>query len=472
MVRALLLLFLLLTNSLLVYSKLWMPVIFGDQMVLQQDTNVKIWGTAESDNPVVIKTSWDKQTYKVYPSKEGNWSCLLKTLPADFKSYQLTVKQGKEQLVFSDILFGEVWLCSGQSNMEMKMKGYYGKPIIGGQKAIADGKNEYLRFFEIAKKATHNEQLDCQGKWQNATHYNIANFSATAYFFGQQLQKTLQVPVALISASWGGASIVAYMSKDALDNFKEYSIPQKKEDIHSPIMTPTALFNGMIHPVIGYGMKGCIWYQGETDRKKPTLYKFLYKSMLSDWRSKWGIGAFPVYYAQIAPFDYKDGNSAFFREAQMQCQQENENTYMISLLDVGEKADIHPSEKETVGFRLTMAALDKTYKVEGIVSNGPIYKSMKVENEKAILSFEYAQNGLTTYGLYLDQFLIAGDNRIFYPATASIKKGEVIVYNQNVPKPIAVRYGFSDYVKGTLYNIEGCPASSFRTDNWEEKAGM
>lgn len=448
-----------------------MPAIFTDRMVLQQNAEVKIWGTADAGLPVVLTASWAGGERQVVPDKSGTWSLLLQTLPADGKPCHLTISQGAEQRVITDILFGEVWLCTGQSNMEMKMKGYYGKPILGGPEAIANGANTQLRFFEVEKAFSPNEQADCKGKWLLATPATVANCSASAYYFGRQLQRTLGVPVALISAPWGGAAIEAFMSREALSAFPQRLIPKTKEEIKTPNKTPAVLFNGMINPIVGYALKGCIWYQGETNRSEPALYKQLYRAMLTDWRAKWGVGNFPVYYAQIAPFTYGDGNSAFMREAQAECEKEMENTGMITLLDVGEEWDIHPSNKEVVGFRFAVAALNRTYGVEGIASYGPTFKSMDTVKMKGkvILSFDHAEGGLTTYNQPLDQFMVAGADCVFYPAKADLSGATIIVGCEEVPHPVAVRYGFTDYVKGTLYNIEGQPASSFRTDRWDEK---
>lgn len=462
------LLFLLFIFSSHAYPKLWMPAIFNNQMVLQQNTEVKLWGKGEKGQPVEVKSSWLGKTYKVIPDDSGCWSLEIKTLQANNIPYQLQIKQGKERLVFDNILFGEVWLCTGQSNMEMKLKGYYGQPITGGREAIANGTNNRIRLFTVEKAYSHEPQTNCKGEWQQATPLSVSEFSAAAYFFGQQLEQTLDVPVGLIAAPWGGASIEAYMSKESLQNFPSKKIPLLSGDIKKPNLTPTALYNGMIHPIIGFGMKGCIWYQGESNRQEPELYKQLYKAMLASWRSAWNIGDFPVYYAQIAPYTYGNGNSAFFREAQALCEKENINTAMICLLDVGEPFDIHPSGKQTVGLRFAYTALSKTYGVEGIVSDGPVYQSMKIEGNKVHLTFENAKSGLTTYRQPLDQFQVAGADQVFYPATILQSRQNVILYSDKVPNPVAVRYGFTDYVKGTLYNVEGCPASSFRTDTWEK----
>lgn len=450
-----------------VLAGIQLPSIFNNGMILQQDSEVKIWGRTDSPQVIQICPSWANKVYKTVPDKKGNWIVKIQTPKADLNYYHLDIIQDDELLHITDILFGEVWLCSGQSNMEMKMKGYYGKPIIGGREAIANSRNDYIRIFEVPKQASPKETFDCDAHWRKANPLSVANISATSYYFGKQLFQTLHVPIALIVAPWGGASIVAFMSRDALTPYSQYKLPDN-DDKELGNMSPTALFNGMINPILGYTIKGGIWYQGETNRNEPDLYRKLFHSMLTDWRAKWEIGDFPFIYAQIAPFDYQDGNSAYFREAQLLCQYENTNAYMVTLLDIGEEHDIHPSDKQTVGFRMAMAALDKAYQVGGIYSDEPIFHSFKVRGEEVIVSFKNVSRGLTTYGKPLTSFFIAGENRIFYPAEAFIKGNDVVVYSKNVSKPVAVRYAFMDYVKGCLYNIEGCCASSFRTDNWDE----
>ncbi|WP_299230660.1 sialate O-acetylesterase [uncultured Bacteroides sp.] len=450
------------------YSRIFLPSIISDGMILQQDSEVRLWGKSDSKDTIFISPSWTNRIYKVLPDTKGGWSVMVGTNKADFVSKNIHFSQGNQSLYLNDVLFGEIWLCSGQSNMQMKMKGYYGTPINGGRQAIADSHNYNVHVFEVPRVASVEQEFDCNGEWKSSCPATVAETNANAYFFGRQLYKTLGVPVGLVVAPWGGASIVAFMSGRSLGSFSQFKLP-KKGDKNLGNMTPSALYNGMINSILGYGIKGCIWYQGETNRKEPDLYRKLFKSMLADWREKWNIGNFPFIYAQIAPFDYNDGNSAYIREAQLMCQNENARAYMVSLMDVGEEHNIHPSEKETVGVRMAMSALDKVYDIEGIYSDEPIYKSCRIEDGKMIISFENASNGLSTYGKPITSFTIAGEDRVFYPAQVRIHKSEIVVFSDKVSSPVAVRYAFTDYAKGCLYNVEGCCASSFRTDNWTEE---
>ena len=464
------LLSLLMFVPILASAKVTLPSIFGSGMVLQQNTQVKIWGTADSQDTVKVVPSWTNTTFHALPDANGNWSLRIPTYAADFKNYTLEVAHKGSKQTFHDVLFGEVWVCSGQSNMEMKMKGWYWNAIRGGQEAIANSRNEYIRLFDVEKKFSDKELTDCKGEWKFANPKTVAMTSATAYFFGRQLFQTLNVPVALVTSHWGGAGIVAFMSEKSLKPYSQYKMPRvtKKE---MDVFTPTAIYNAMIKPIEGYTMKGVIWYQGETDRKIPELYRKLSKSMLDDWRANWDCGEFPFIYAQVAPFHYpnENGNSAYIREAQNFCQKENKNMYMVSLTDVGEENNIHPSRKQEVGFRMACKAFDKVYGIDGIYSDEPEFVSMKIDGNKARLKFNHATWGFTTYGKPVTAFKIAGEDKVFYPAKANLNVGNIVVYSEKVPHPVAVRYAFTDYADGTVYNVEGCCLTTFRTDNWEEK---
>ena len=464
---------LLLCAPALLSAKVTLPSIFSDGMVLQQNTEVKFWGKADSKQPVRITPSWSDKTYTATPDAQGNWSVRIPTLEGNFKPHSLTITHDKDKTSLSDVLFGEVWLCSGQSNMEMKMRGWYGSPIIGGREAIANSRNEYIRFFDVKKEFASKEKDNCEGSWKKANPTDIAMFSATAYFFGRQLYRTLNVPVALVTSHWGGAAICSFMSKESLQPYAEYSEALNQlETKKLNNVTPTSIFNSMIKPIAGYAIKGTIWYQGESDKAIPELYRKLFHSMLDDWRARWEVGDFPFIYAQIAPFDYPnwDGNSAYMREAQQLCQQENTNAYMVSLTDVGERHNIHPSHKEDVGLRMAFRALDKVYHLEGMCSDEPTYSSMTVKDNKVTVVFDNAARGLTTYDQPLTGFTVAGKDKVFYPAEARFVpwQNKVVVSSDKVLEPVAVRYAFTDFAKGSFYNIEGCCAPSFRTDDWNE----
>lgn len=450
-----------------VMAGLKLAPLFTDHLVLQQDTLVKVWGIALSGQTVTVSPSWLDSPISVQTDENGHWCTQVRTLAADNLSHSIRVSCADEIVQLKDVVFGEVWFCSGQSNMEMKLKGYYGQAILTGPRSIMNARNDMLRICEVKKQYALEEQTTCNlTGWRVSVPEVAADCSAAAYFFGRQLQASLGIPVGLIIAPWGGADIVAFMSGRSIEKFSEYKIPQSKAEVNKANVSPTVLYNAMIHPCVGYGMRGVLWYQGETNRKTPELYRRLFKEMVTDWRQRWDIGEFPFYFAQVAPFDYPDGNSAYLREAQLLCEGEVANTGMVCLLDCGEEKNIHPADKLTVGERFAAIALDRTYGVAGVVSRGPSLKSVEFDGPRVVLTFDFTFGGLTTCGNTLDQFEVAGSDKVFYKARAVIRKSQVVVTSTEVEAPVAVRYGFTDYVRGSLYNVAGWPASSFRTDTW------
>jgi sialate O-acetylesterase len=282
------------------------------------------------------------------------------------------------------------------------------------------------------------------------------------------LNKVLKVPVGLINTSWGGTRIEPWMSEAGFKNFDFVKMPDKNLQGNISPQTPTVLFNAMINPMAGYGIRGAIWYQGESNRNEADKYVMLLPGLVENWRSVWGVGDFPFYYVQIAPYDYgAEGlSSAFLREAQLKASAAIANIGMACIMDLGEKDNIHPANKKAGSDRLAFLALAKTYGISGFAYSGPELKEMKTDGPVVKLSFNNAANGLTSYGKELSCFEVAGENKKFYQAKASISGGEVILFSPQVPLPVAVRYAFKDFITGDLFNTEGLPASSFRTDNW------
>jgi sialate O-acetylesterase len=285
----------------------------------------------------------------------------------------------------------------------------------------------------------------------------------------------LHVPIGLISDCYGGSSAEAWMDPEGLKDFPEIKIPAKTDSIKAVSRTPTTLYNGMLNPVIGYGIKGCIWYQGESNYDHPDQYEKLFPAMVKRWRQLWQQGDFPFYYVQIAPYDYTQlppynaggkYNSAYLRDAQRKSLNTITNSGMAVLLDVGEQATIHPPRKEQAGTRLAYLALAQTYGIKGFDYASPLYKAMSMEGSRAIIRFEHAENGLTSWTKPLQYFEIAGKDKTFYPAQAIIAGSTVVVSSPLVKEPVAVRYAFKDFVTGDLFGTNGLPASSFRTDDW------
>ena len=456
------------------YSKIWMPAIFDSGMVLQRETNVRLWGTTDTKKTIKVNTSWNDKTYLCKPDGDGRWNVSVST-PAAGGPYTVTVSDG-EKLQFDDVLVGEVWICAGQSNMEMPMKGYPSQPIANGTMDILHSADPSLHLYQ-AKRVSLVEPTDTtRGTWQTACPETVREFSATAYYFGRELRKVLGVPVGLIVTAWGGSSCEAWMDRATVAPFvterSPYQIPSTQKDIKSKNRQPTVLFNGMLHPIIGYGIRGAIWYQGEDNVPRYQDYARQMHSMVTLWREKWGIGEFPFFYCQIAPYDYSiinwTVNSALLREQQLIAERTIPNVGMAVLMDAGIKLGIHPPYKNIAGERLALLALVNTYGIKGVTASSARYKSMKVEDGKAILEFEndkmnlYGKDNTFTSKL----FEIAGADRVFYPAKVELHKRKYLAVSApEVPEPVAVRYAFTDCADGDLF-CDGLPLSSFRTDDW------
>ena len=461
-----------------IQAKIWMPAIFDSNMVLQQDTEVKLWGTASAQKTVYVTTSWNNRQYTATADANGRWSILVSTPKASFDEYAITVSENKKakDISFTGVLIGEVWLCAGQSNMEMPMKGFLSQPIENGNVDIMHSTDKYMRLYQ-AKRISLVEPTDTtKGKWNLCEPVNVREFSATAYYFGRELRLTLNVPVGLVVTAWGGSSCEAWMNRDNVRPFvtekSPYQIPYTKEDIKSPNRQPTVLYNGMLHPIIGYGIRGAIWYQGEDNVPRYQDYAQQMQTMVGEWRKEWGVGEFPFYYCQIAPYDYSrigwNYNSALLREQQYIAEQQIPNVGMAVLMDAGIEKGIHPPKKNIAGQRLAMLAMTKTYGMQGVTASSARFKQMHVEDGIAFLEFENSK--MCLYGkdntFTSENFEIAGEDRVFHKAKVELYKYKMLkVSSPDVPNPVAVRYAFRNWVDGDLF-CDGMPVSSFRTDNW------
>ncbi len=460
----------------LVKAEIKLPAIVSSNMVLQRNTTVEIWGWADVNEKITVKTSWLKKTLKITTDNNGTWRIKVKT--TNSKDPQIIkIRSKTSDITLDNVLFGEVWICAGQSNMEQPIKGYDGQPVFGSLLAIANSNNPNLRLFTVHKVGSKTPLQDIEKyiSWQPANPESVSNFSAVAYFFGEQLQKILDVPVGLIFTSWGASSVQAWMSKDVLNSYQKVNLDEV-DITKNTNQIPTALFNAMINPLISYAIKGVIWYQGETNRLEPDNYKKLFPEMVKDYRIRWGIGDFPFYYVQIAPFVYyRDNNefqtvnnSAFIREAQLQCLDLIPNSGIAITIDVGDANCIHPPKKKEVADRLLFNALNQTYGYKTIDCAAPIFDSLVIKDDGIVLEFKNADTGLYSFN-ELEGFEIAGKDKVFYHGNAKIVNDkDVFVLSDNVPDPVAVRYAWRNWVVGTLYDINLLPASSFRTDNWND----
>ena len=441
-----------------------LPAIFGNGMVLQQKETVKIWGKAKFNANVIITTSWNAKTYTAKANADGSWKTSI-TTPIAGGPFIITFNDGNK-LVLSDVLIGEVWLCSGQSNMEMPIKGFANQPILNSNDILLDAEEPGVRLFRIEKNMSRTPLDLLNNKWEHTNTLTVKEFSAVGYQFARILQQKLKVPVGIIQCAYGGTDIEAWMTKKSLADFNDFKNPPDTAKIGKN--DPAVLFNAMLNPVIGFAIKGVLWYQGENNRVNPLTYDKKMAAMVKDWRTRWAAGEWPFYYVQIAPNVYKDHKEdiPLLYEAQYGAMSLIPNSGMVVSVDAGSQTTIHPPNKTIISKRLAYWALGKTYGKAGISYSGPVYKSLRVADGKATLSFDQIALGLTAYDQKLLSFEIAGEDKVFYPAEAVISGKTIIVKNEKVKQPIAVRYAFKDNAVGNVYNVEGLPLMPFRTDIW------
>lgn len=454
-------------------AQLKLPYFFSDNMVLQQQSNAAIWGWANSGSTVSITTSWNKKKYSTLTGSDGKWKLKVAT-PVAGGPYEITISNGTA-VTLKNILIGEVWLCSGQSNMEMPVKGFRDQPIIGSNDAIFNSANSNIRLYTVPRSVQRMPQDTSKNSpWRLAEPEAVSGFSATAYFFGKILYEQLHVPIGLVNISYGGSPVEAFMDENTLKSFPEIKVPAKTDTNKLNNKTATVLYNGMLRPFLGYTIKGCIWYQGESNNDRPQQYETLFPAFVKQIREQSEQGDFPFYYCQIAPYNYYNyaavnavnNNSAYLRDAQRKALTKIPNSGMAVLMDIGEEFNIHPMDKATGSKRLAYMTLLKTYGKKGFAGESPAYESINFANGIATIKFTNAPYGLTAFGKPLLQFEIAGANKVFRPAKAVISGGTVLVSAPDVKEPVAVRYAFKDFVTGDLFSTEGFPVSSFRSDDW------
>lgn len=462
-------------------AKVELPSVLASNMVLQQKTSVKLWGKAKPSAQLTIKTSWNNRTVKTKVGADGKWEVEIYTSKAG-GPYEITFNDG-EKLTLENILLGEVWLCMGQSNMEMPIRGFDRQPHRGGNDIIARSKaSTPIRIFNTDRKdgtwfrqSAKTPQEDMHGEWQVNSPENVAIASAAAYHFARYIQEVLEVPVGIMVSTLGGSMIEPWMSREALKAFPSVNLSMldNGQPVKSLHTEPTVLFNAKVAPLTKFAIKGFLWYQGESNRSNYKLYKDLVPAFVKDLRNRWGRGDLPFYYVEISPFDYEGANdisAARLREVQATHMKSIPNSGMVTTLDIGNHVFIHPMDKATVGQRLAWWALGKTYGLKGFGYAPPIYKSMEIKEHKVYINVENAGNGLCPMWTPLKGFEIAGEDRVFHPASAEIetKTCRLAVSSPEVPNPVAVRYGYHNYAEAYVFNIEGLPLVPFRTDNWDK----
>lgn len=447
-------------------AKVVLPAVIGNGMVLQQNAQVLLWGKAGTATIKII-TSWNNRSYVVVRQKDSSWQVRVQT-PKAGGPYQITFIDGG-RTVLKDILIGEVWICSGQSNMEMPVKGFGNQPVFNSNDLLMDAENSHIRLFRLERALSRTPQPDCKATgWQAADAESVKDFSAVGYQYAKILQEKLKVPVGVIMTVWGGTMIEAWMDSASVKAFP--GVKPAADTAKIAKNDPSVLYNAMIHPLIGYGIKGVIWYQGEQNRINYELYDRLMAAMVKQWRNAWGMGEWPFYYVQIAPYTYtvkdKQGLAAYLREAQVKAMSEIPQSGMVVTVDAGSEKVIHPPDKTIVSKRLACWALANTYGKKGINYQSPVYKSMKITGSSVFVNFDFTPNGLTAFGKDISAFELAGEDKVFYPAAAKISGNGVTLESERVKLPVAVRYAFKDWAVGNLYNTEGLPVTPFRTDSW------
>ncbi len=455
------------------YADVRLPALVGSNMVLQRNKPLNIWGWADKGEKVTVK--FKQGSYTAVATADGKWKVQL---PAQVAGgpYTMTIA-GHNTITLDNILVGDVWVASGQSNMEMPVKGW-GK-VLNFEQEIAAANYPQIRFFQ-AKHVTSTSPKDditpWEGAWAVCTPQSVPEFSSVGYFFAREIYGHEHIPVGVIHSSWGGTVAEAWTSGESLKKMPAFAdtvkalerlaTPQSPSDANKS----TLLYNAMIHPLLPYAIRGAIWYQGEANVGRAYQYRELFPLMIKDWRKQWKNGEFPFFFVQLANFTEKktqpvESDWAELREAQLMALS-LPNTGMASAIDIGNDKDIHPKNKQEVARRLSLIARAKVYG-EKIPYSGPIYQSKQIVGNKVVLTFKFADDGLTAKNGTLKGFEIAGADKKFHWADATISGNRVTVSSSEVAKPVAVRYSWSNNPDGNLYNGAGLPASPFRTDNFE-----
>ena len=443
-------------------AEIRLPSIIGSNMVLQQKSADLLWGWCDPAEKIYITTSWDNHTDSVTGTRDAKWSVTV-TAPTAGGPYSITLK-GSITIVLQNVMIGEVWVCSGQSNMEFHSF-YAGSKDI--QPELKNGANNNIHLFLESRNTSNYPQDDCHAQWTVTDSSTLKHFSEVAYFFAKKLNKELNVPVGLVEAAWGGTPAETWTPQAIVNNDPLLAISaQKQKPSNWWPYGPGYTYNAMIAPLTNYNIQGAIWYQGEGNTDAPETYSRLFSAMIESWRSAWH-KEFPFYYVQIAPFTYGNNYTGSAVREQQAKTMALSNTGMVVVSDlVDDTTNIHPWNKHTVGERLANWALVKTYSKNGVSYASPMFDSMQIKNNKAVIAFRYADDGLTMKGNTAKELYIAGNDGTFYPAEAKIEGSKLIVWSDKVKQPAAVRYEFSNAGIGNLTAKNGLPVAPFRTDDW------
>jgi sialate O-acetylesterase len=459
--RTLFLSFLIVITVTNIRAEVRLPSVLSGNMVLQQQSRASLWGWCEPGEKIMVTVGWDGQVDSVKGDRDGRWK-LQVTTPSAGGPYNITIKGGNT-IVLENILIGEVWVCSGQSNMEMCET--WGMPDVRAE--LPSCYNPNIRMFHVPRTTAEAPQDNCSGKWTICDSNSLKQFSAAAYFFAKRLNKDLNVPIGLIEAAWGGTCAEVWTPAHLIEGdeiLKTAAGKQKPYDFWP--YKPGYCYNAMIAPLTSFAIAGAIWYQGEANVGTPYTYQRVMTTLIASWRQAWGL-PLSFYYVQIAPFTYgtKD-QAAVLREQQGRIQQV-ENTGMVVISDlVDDTTNIHPKNKHDVGSRLAAWALASTYHRPGIACKNPSYARMETEGDKIVITCSDAGEGLVVKGAAVKELFIAGEDRVFRPATVRIEGNKLVVSAAGVKNPVAVRYQFDNAGIGNVFGKDGLPLAPFRTDDW------
>lgn len=488
-----------------VFAAVKLPKLVDNHMVLQQKEKVTLWGWAEPNEEVSITTGWNSKTYKTVTKSDSTWLIEVKT-PSAGGPYDITV-EGENKITLTDVLIGEVWISSGQSNMHL-MVGKFGGDrdwrtgVTNYEDEIKNADYPKIRMITVDRKTSETPLNDVVGQWEVCSEETVPMWSAVGYFYAREVYKKLNVPIGMINSCWGGTPCEAWTKRSVMESdegFSEilkrhdYAVANwdsiwgayrakdkdwKKEKENADILPPRprqpigpgshkapyGVFNAMIHPLFNYTIKGVIWYQGENNARRAWQYQRLFPAMIESWRDDFKQGSFPFYFVQIAP--HRSQNPEI-REAQLIAYRNTKHTGIVVTTDVGNTNNIHPRNKQTVGLRLSKWALADTYGCKNMIKSGPLYKKYKVEGDKIRIYFDFVGSGLICKEDELTHFTICGEDREFKAAEAEIEGNTIVVHSNEVKNPVSVRFGWEYSPMPNLFNKEGMPASPFRTDTWK-----
>ena len=457
-------------------AKVVLPKVLGSNMVLQQNADVNLWGKADADAKVTVKVSWDKAKIKTKADENGNWAVQVATPAGSFDKYTISISDG-EEIVLENVMIGDVWITSGQSNMEMPVRGWDRQPVENAKDYILSAAKyaDQIRMFTVPRARSYNEDKeDCVGgEWFCAAPKSVAEMSAVAYLFAYNLVGKVDFPIGIITSNWGGTRIESWMPMKALEDVLSKEQLEHKHKIHS--IKPSELYCAMIAPIRKYNARGFLWYQGCSNLGDIDHYDIMQARMVQQWREDWGDteNKMPFYFTMIAPHSY--GNSRaiaypLFVECQQRALANIPNCAMAATTDTGEEVCIHPAKKNEVGERMAAFALRDLYGQGGVDVVAPTYESMRVDKNTAIVTLKNVGVGIQPgYGKWVKGFEVAGADKVFHPANAHVSgHRELRVWSDKVQEPVAVRYAFRNYIPCDLTNIIGIPVPPFRTDNWND----